>query len=183
MPRRSSSESTEPLAGRLGPMGTAKAAGISRKATKSRCAGKWGGWGRLSEDGLGQHNPDRSEGPWGRAAKPLARQCRWRVYIVSTQSEGGTAPKTARRSEANHGGGSIASPYLGKAPTESRPWSRIGENPPYGILGGTMETSASFEARLAPSSNPTAYLREEEEQRTVHGAAADDTQAVAGQAE
>ena len=27
----------------------------------------WGGWGRLSEDGLGQHNPDRSEGPWGRA--------------------------------------------------------------------------------------------------------------------
>src|SRR5215510_3811992 len=32
---------------------------------------------------------------------------------------------------------------------------RIGENPPYGILGGTMETSASFEARSAPSSYPT----------------------------
>jgi hypothetical protein len=29
------------------------------------------------------------------------------------------------------------------------------ENPPYGILGGTMETSASFEARSAPSSYPT----------------------------
>jgi hypothetical protein len=28
-------------------------------------------------------------------------------------------------------------------------------NPPYGILGGTMETSASFEARSAPSSYPT----------------------------
>ncbi len=26
--------------------------------------------------------------------------------------------------------------------------------PPYGILGGTMETSASFEARSAPSSYP-----------------------------
>jgi hypothetical protein len=38
----------------------------------------------------------------------------------------------------------------------SRPWSRTGENPPYGILGGTMETSASFEARSAPSSYPTA---------------------------
>jgi hypothetical protein len=46
MPRRNSSESTEPLVGRLGPLGTAKAAGISRKAAKSRCAGEWGGWGR-----------------------------------------------------------------------------------------------------------------------------------------
>ena len=32
---------------------------------QSRCAGEWGGWGRLSEDGPGQHNPDPSEGPWG----------------------------------------------------------------------------------------------------------------------
>src|SRR3954465_7313994 len=36
-----------------------------RPAVKSRCAGEWGGWGRLSEDGPGQHNPDLSEGPWG----------------------------------------------------------------------------------------------------------------------
>jgi hypothetical protein len=28
-------------------------------------------------------------------------------------------------------------------------------NLPYGILGGAMETSASFEARSAPSSYPT----------------------------
>ena len=41
---------------------------ISRQAAKSGCAREWGGWGRLSEDGSGQHNPDRSEGPWGRAA-------------------------------------------------------------------------------------------------------------------
>jgi len=46
---------------------TARASGINRKAAKSRCAREWGGWGRLSENGLGQHNPDRSEGPWGRA--------------------------------------------------------------------------------------------------------------------
>src|SRR3954470_8132902 len=44
---------------------TAKASRISRPAVKSRCAGEWGGWGRLSEDGPGQHNPDPSEGPWG----------------------------------------------------------------------------------------------------------------------
>ena len=30
------------------------------------------------------------------------------------------------------------------------------DNPPYGILGGAMETSASFEARSAPSSYSTA---------------------------
>jgi hypothetical protein len=44
---------------------TAKAWRISRKAVKSRCAGEWGGWGRISDDGPGQHNPDPSEGPWG----------------------------------------------------------------------------------------------------------------------
>ena len=37
-----------------------------------------------------------------------------------------------------------------------RPLSRTGENPPYGILGEAMETSASFEARSAPLPYPTA---------------------------
>ena len=55
---------------------TAKASRISRHAVKSRCAREWDGWGRLSEDGPEQNNPDRSEGPWGRAAlPPLARRC------------------------------------------------------------------------------------------------------------
>src|SRR5262249_46774091 len=72
--------------------------------------------------------------------------------------EGETAPETARRSEANHGGVLTDPPHFGKAPTDSRPWSRIGENPPYGILGRAMETSASCEARLAPSLYPTAAL-------------------------
>src|SRR6202049_5147388 len=43
---------------------TAKASRISRRAVKSRCAREWGGWGRLSDDGPGQNNPDPSEGPW-----------------------------------------------------------------------------------------------------------------------
>jgi hypothetical protein len=38
---------------------------------KSGCAREWGGWGRLSEDGPGQHNPVRSEGPWGKAEDRL----------------------------------------------------------------------------------------------------------------
>ena len=40
-----------------------------------------------------------------------------------------------------------------------RPLSRTGENPPYGILGEAMETSASFEARSAPLPYPTANER------------------------
>jgi len=31
----------------------------------------------------------------------------------------------------------------------------LGENPPYGMIGGIEETSASFEARSAPRSYPT----------------------------
>ena len=42
---------------------TAKTSRISRPAVKSRCAREWDGWGRLSDDGLGQNNPDSSEGP------------------------------------------------------------------------------------------------------------------------
>src|ERR1039457_5490040 len=45
--------------------------------------------------------------------------------------------------------------HKGRPRSISRPWSRTGENPPYGILGRAMETSASFEARSAPSSHPT----------------------------
>jgi len=50
---------------------TAKASRISRRAVKSRCAHEWGGWGRLSDDGPGQNNPDPSEGPWGGGVMPL----------------------------------------------------------------------------------------------------------------
>ena len=39
---------------------------------------------------------------------------------------------------------------------KGQPSSRTGENPPYGMIGGTLETSASFEARYAPLSYPTA---------------------------
>ena len=46
-----------------------------RIAAKSGRAGEWDGWGRLSEDGLGQNNPDRSEDPWGAGCLRPDRFC------------------------------------------------------------------------------------------------------------
>src|SRR5208337_1074683 len=43
----------------------------------------------------------------------------------------------------------------GRPRLKSQPSSRTGENPPYGMIGGIEETSASFEARSAPRSYPT----------------------------
>src|SRR5262250_1493237 len=48
---------------------------------------------------------------------------------------------------------------LGRPRLTVRPWSRTGENPPYGILGEAMETSASSEARSAPLPYPTVSQR------------------------
>src|ERR1700730_2547414 len=102
-----------------------------------------------SDDGPGHYNPDRSEGPWGRAVKPLARRC-CAEPPTSTQSEeylGGRRHEGRMQTKCSWHKGSLR--------LISRPGSCTGENPPYGILGGTMETSASFEARSAPSSYPT----------------------------
>jgi hypothetical protein len=133
---------------------TAKASGISRETVKSRCAREWGGWGRLSDDGPGQNNPDRSEGPWGRAAWSARTEVLTSTSSL-TQSREYRWQRRARRTEANR------LPQRPRVPSGRpcltyRPWSRTGENPPYGILGGTVETSASFEARYAPPSYPTA---------------------------
>jgi hypothetical protein len=48
----------------------------------------------------------------------------------------------------------------GRSRLTSQPSSRNGENPPCGMIGGTMETAASFEVRNAPSSYPTKLLKE-----------------------
>jgi hypothetical protein len=79
---------------------TAKASRISRSTVKSRCACEWGGWGRLSDDGPGQNNPDRSEGPWGRAI--VARTAVYpRVYLPVTERTDDVRPRDARRMDAN----------------------------------------------------------------------------------
>jgi hypothetical protein len=70
MLRKTISESSEPVVGRLGIVNM-HSVGIwykPRDGEVRMCAHEWGGWGRISEDGPGQNNPDRSEGPWGRAA-------------------------------------------------------------------------------------------------------------------
>ena len=54
-------------------------------------------------------------------------------------------------------GAGLSQATLGKTPSDSQPFSRTGENPPSGMVGGIEETSASCEARYyAPRSHPTA---------------------------
>src|SRR5215471_21104844 len=81
---------------------TAKASRINRSAAKSGCARHWGGWGRLSVDGLGQNNPDRSEDPWGRATKVVRMAAPKRttaptpsgaIQVDSDECEGGKQTK------------------------------------------------------------------------------------------
>ena len=79
---------------------TAKALRISRYAVKSRCACERGGWGRISDDGSGQYNPNRSEGPWGKATLLLAWRCSTE-QVTPAQYGGSMLPRSARRMEAN----------------------------------------------------------------------------------
>ena len=136
---------------------TAKASRISRRAVKSRCACEWGGWGRLSDDGSGQNNLTSSEDPWGR----------WNIHRMAVQYIASTDP-TLRGSTLKHEGrrqtgrrSAYAGSRLklidasGRSRLKRQPFSRTGENPQSGMLGGIVETSASFEARSAPRSYPT----------------------------
>jgi hypothetical protein len=140
---------------------TAKASRISRHAVKSRCAREWGGWGRLSDDGPGQNNPDPSEGPWGRWSIPPHGG----AVIASTDPTlcGSTLKHEGRRQtdrRAAHAGSRLKLiDASGRSRLTRQPFSRNGENSPYGMLGGIVETSASFEARSAPRSYPTAAER------------------------
>ena len=139
---------------------TAKASRISRRAVKSRCACEWGGWGRLSDDGPGQNNPDPSEGPWGRWSVPphggalSSPQARLRADHRSDHEVHEGRMQTGWRT-AN--AGSRLKPLITQ---EGTVWKAslaavLRENPPYGMIGGIEETSASFEARSAPRSYPT----------------------------
>src|SRR5262249_38490090 len=139
---------------------TAKASRISRSAAKSRCACEWGGWGRISDDGSGHYNPNPSEGPWGGGLPTLhggalsSPQVRLRAGCRCDHVMHEGRRQTTRW--AAHAGSRLRLPDGGgRSRLKSQPLSRTGKNPPYGISGGTMETSASFEARSAPSSYPT----------------------------
>jgi hypothetical protein len=125
---------------------TAKASGISRKTVKSGCAREWGGWGQLSEDGPGQHNPDRSEDPWGRAAEAARTEVRISASSL-TQSRESRWQQSARRAMANQCTGKAASdipalkPYRGKLAVRN--------------FRGDGGNAGIIEARLAPPSYST----------------------------
>ena len=65
---------------------------------------------------------------------------------------------------------------LGRSRLIRQPSSRTGENPPYGMIGGIEETSASFEARSAPRSHPTSLC----ENARFYTGAPGDRQGVGG---
>jgi len=117
------------------------------------------GWGRLSDDGPGQHNPDPSEDPWGCGASHLAVH-HWACgpgtngdpALAAECTKAGCKPAVALCMS----GADLSEATAGKVPSESQPCSRIGENPPYGMRGGIGETSALCEARYAPRCYPTA---------------------------
>ena len=140
---------------------TAKALRISRLAAKSRCACEWGGWGRLSDDRPGQHNPDSSEDPWGGGLPTLHGGASARNRPDTERDIRGYDGMHEGRKQTNtwsaYAGSRLElSDALGRRRPKRHPSSRTGENPPYGMIGGIEETSASFEARSAPRSYPTA---------------------------
>ena len=139
---------------------TAKASRISRSAVKSRCACEWGGWGRLSDDGSGQNNPDPSEDPWGGGLPTLHGGALTRNRPGSERDNRGYCVVYEGRMQTNmwpaHAGSRLKlSDMRERRRLKCQPSSRTGENPPYGMIGGIEETSASFEARSAPRSYPT----------------------------
>src|SRR5208283_3514290 len=80
------------------------------------------------------------------------------IIVCHAMHEGWT--QTER--EAAHAGSRLQPTTLsGRPHLTGQPSSRTGENPPYGMIGGIEETSASFEARSAPRSYPTEEARGE----------------------
>ena len=139
---------------------TAEASHISRSAVKLRCARERGGWGRLSEDGRDSITPTGARAPGvGGALHRMAVQ-----YIASTDPTlgGSTLKHEGRRQTGRRSVYAGSRLKLTDVPGRSRlirqPFSRNGENSPYGMLGGIEETAASFEARFAPRSYPTGAI-------------------------
>ena len=152
MPRRREQRKHGTTRGSPRPRGTARASRISRSAAKSRCACEWGGWGRISEMARDNITRTGARAPGvGRRRSP-ERRC-------LTEPEASDTERMSQRGHGEHEGRTQTAQRqvrrTGRRRSKCRPLSRTGENPPYGILGGAMETSASFEARSAPSLYPT----------------------------
>ena len=84
---RMSSESTEPLVGRLGVEVLTHSEGISYKPPcgEVEMCPQVGRMGPVSEDGPGHYNLDRSEGPWGRATDAARTEVRKRAAFPDSE--------------------------------------------------------------------------------------------------
>src|SRR5216683_904728 len=138
---------------------TAKASRISREAVKSGCAREWGGWGRVSDDGPGQNNPDRSEGPWGRAAW----SARTEVFISAsplTQGRESRWKQRARRAMANQLAGQAASEIPALKPYWGKPAVRNfrGGNGNVGIIRSPVRAIALPDNPILPCGGPPGSL-------------------------
>src|ERR1019366_4636920 len=114
----------------------------------------------VSDDGSGHYNPDPSEGPWGGGSPILHGGASSSpqpdtVRDHRSDHEVHDGRKQTGRRPANAGSRLKLSDAPGRSRLIRQPSSRTGENPPYGMIGGIEETSASFEARSAPRSYPT----------------------------
>ena len=100
---RMSSESTEPLAGRLGVEGMTHSEGISYKPPcgEVEMCPQVGRMGPISEDGPGHYNLDWSEGPWGRAAEAARTEVLKRAAFPRLRTGKRRGKRGARRTDAN----------------------------------------------------------------------------------
>ena len=145
MPRRNGQRKPGTTRGSPRRSRTAKASRISRYAVKSRCARGWGGWGRLSDDRPGQHNPDSSEDPWGGGLPTLHGGASARNRPDTERDIRGYDGMHEGRKQTNtwsaYAGSRLElSDALGRRRPKRHPSSRTGENPPYGILEEEGET-------------------------------------------
>ena len=102
--------------------GTARASHITRRTGKLGRVCEWDGWGRLSVDGPGHYNPDRSEGPWGRAVKPLARRCH--SCAMNLDTERGLFRRQGGTKDGCKPSDAMIRRHKGRPRPISRPWSR-----------------------------------------------------------
>ena len=89
---------------------------------------------------------------WWCIIEPAARLSTGSPMLATRCTKGEDKPDVERRMP---GAGLNCGTLPGRSRPTSQPSSRTGENPPYGMIGGIEETSASFEARSAPRSYPT----------------------------
>ena len=133
--------------------GTAETPHITCQAGKLWRDDEWGGWGQLSVEDL-ESKARLERGPLGQSDEGRLNGGAQKRSVSSAQyeeSDDDSGEHEGRTQTARHG-------FMGRGGRPrliNRPCSRTGENPPYGILGRAIETSASYEARSAPSLYPT----------------------------